>query len=151
MSETDRDTPVTALREAVWGAQHDATCDDGKPHPWSDHLPWDDVRTEQDAITEADAIIAAVRPLLASSDDVAAWPTTAESRERNAASLARLASPDDVAGSGERLDGNIVRTAFGNAAADIGETHPSFFDVMADEITRLAAPTTEAPPKDAPQ
>jgi hypothetical protein len=128
---------------------------------------------------------------LASSDDVAAWPTTAESRERNAASLARLASPDDVAGSGTRTDcslegvhehafrgphtfrewepgttpddvaGSGERLNVAMLASALSFAHPGprpwpgaltsveFARVVAREYDRIAAPTTEAPPKDA--
>jgi hypothetical protein len=49
------------LRERVWSAQHDLSCSEMPPHPWTDHLPWDAPEDEQDAIREADAIIEAVR------------------------------------------------------------------------------------------
>lgn len=55
----------TDLRAVVWSAQHDVTCDDGEPHPWTDHLPWDDAETEAAAIVEADAIIRSIRAALA--------------------------------------------------------------------------------------
>jgi hypothetical protein len=60
--------PLTPLRVIVWSAQHDATCDDGMPHSWTEHLPWDDVRTEEDAAKEADAIIHALDAARAAQD-----------------------------------------------------------------------------------
>ena len=47
-------------REAVWQAQHDATCDEMPPHEWTEHLPWDSDEARESAEREADAIIAAL-------------------------------------------------------------------------------------------
>ena len=47
-------------RETIWAAQHDVSCDDGAPHPWTAHMPWDEPDDERAAIEEADAIIGAL-------------------------------------------------------------------------------------------
>jgi hypothetical protein len=116
MTQTDRDTPVTALREAL--ASWDAIEGSGLT---------DQLRAFIAAGKMADAIRAA------------------------------LASSDDVAGSGE----SVVRNAWGVRGTGAYDERATLEEaelvlvprVVAEQlgIAYTAAPTTEAPPKDAPK
>jgi hypothetical protein len=45
------------------------------------------------------------------------------------------------------IDARVLRIAYANAAADVGETHPSFFTVMAAEVARLRSEQGERTPR----
>jgi hypothetical protein len=129
------------LREAVWSAQHDATCDDGEPHPWTDHLPWDEAETERAAIAEADAIIDALMParVAAPSDDLRAKAETLECIRQHFGATRRCDEYDDGR---EPCAPCYVRTAL----ATTGQPDaPS--DGLREALARYRAAlaTTEAP------
>jgi hypothetical protein len=77
------------LRERVWSAQHDLSCSEMPPHPWTDHLPWDAPEDEQDAIREADAIIEAVRAVVSPSTGDASLREAAQRVSDKASVIAR--------------------------------------------------------------
>ena len=56
----ERARDQSELREFVFDILHRNTCDDGEPHPWTDHLPWDDPEDEPNSIALADELIAAL-------------------------------------------------------------------------------------------
>jgi hypothetical protein len=74
---------------------------------------------------------------------LSAWPCSAEHLRmfvvayREAATAARS----------DEIDARVLRIAYANAAADVGETHPSFFTVMAAEIARLRSEQGERTPR----
>jgi hypothetical protein len=118
---TDRDTPVTALREALERLVESAL-DSGFPEDWIDP------------------------------ESSMAMGVTLQGRDL-AAARAALASSDDVAGSGECMScGHAMGLHYGPCSFLVALPSSDICGCVAGSGERLAlAPTTEAPPKDAPE
>jgi hypothetical protein len=141
MTQTDRDTPVTALREALQRIIDLPTVvpDHGHGGVLPPYLEWHRV-----------AEIA--RAALASSDDVAdpMLGTPADGRHPDHACGQKPcphipASSDDVAGSGERPHPTL------DDFRRMSPTQVNEFLASIGSDWRVATPTDEAPPKDAPE